>query len=761
VIKRRAGQTGQMAGKVHYRNLHGMIANGIALIDAVRVPSENSENLVTLYFRADAPMDRIGLPRGTEVLSQITIGGCPIVKLRLPDEVPLRIGFGGAVADITPADPELSLFAGTNALAATRNGETAATVLRWLEFNAEHQGVETAVILDRDRLGDSLEFDEAFQAGLAAMEADVEVLILRSPTPLGKLDLPDESHPFCAPGAPGKDRMEIPAADPWKSPLGAMHAYEIIRERFLGSARAVANIDVFDLITDTGEGTIFDRAVASETGAIPMLGTQAYPWRVRNDEPIRFADHICVQFDAEAPRRRWCIAPARAAQNAVWRMNRIGNVAMQDNDAAMFYRFMNLRHRADAVSLIVPKSSLVEDDRLLALAETEFDHKPVRVPEKSHKSQEPQKGRRAIVTTMKNEGPFILEWLAYHRVIGFDSFLVYTNDCSDGTETFFDLLQEKSYVQHRDNPFRESGLKPQHAALAAAGNEPIITKATWAVCIDVDEFVDIKVGDGTLDALFAAVPDANLISMTWRLFGNADVADFTDDLIIRNFTRCAPEFSPKPHQAWGFKTLFQNTGIFKKLGVHRPKGLNSQLVDHVNWVNGSGKNLPENMYRNAWRSTTATYGYDLVQLNHYAVRSAESFLVKRDRGRVNHVDRDQGLAYWFRMNNNAVEETSIQRMIPLVEAEMARMLADPDIKAAHEYSVRKHREKIDELRATENYSNFFEELKSERMRRLARLHGHFGANVFLTGPTCVPDEVAFRDPEEEFFFTVEAGETQH
>ncbi|WP_438988015.1 hypothetical protein, partial [Marivivens donghaensis] len=65
VIKRRAGQTGQMAGKVHYRNLHGMIANGIALIDAVRVPSENSENLVTLYFRADAPMDRIGLPRGT------------------------------------------------------------------------------------------------------------------------------------------------------------------------------------------------------------------------------------------------------------------------------------------------------------------------------------------------------------------------------------------------------------------------------------------------------------------------------------------------------------------------------------------------------------------------------------------------------------------------------------------------------------------------------------------------------------------------
>ena len=31
-----------------------------------------------------------------------------------------------------------------------------------------------------------------------------------------------------------------------------------------------------------------------------------------------------------------------------------------------------------------------------------------------------------IVTTMKNEGPFILEWLAYHRAIGVDDFLINT-----------------------------------------------------------------------------------------------------------------------------------------------------------------------------------------------------------------------------------------------------------------------------------------------------------------------------------------------
>jgi len=257
------------------------------------------------------------------------------------------------------------------------------------------------------------------------------------------------------------------------------------------------------------------------------------------------------------------------------------------------------------------------------------------------------------------------------------------------------------------------------------------------------------------------VPDANLISCTWRLFGNADVHDYEDAFLLAQFDRCAPEFANKPHQAWGFKTLFKNVGLFKKLGVHRPKGLKPQIWDKIRWYNGSAKPMPKNEFRNAWRSNAATYGYDVVQLNHYAVRSAESFLVKRDRGRVNHVDRDQGLAYWFRMNNNYEQETSIQRMIPRLQAEFDRLMADPDIRAQHEACVKAHREKIDALRATENYAAFYQELTGWRMEKLARMHRHFGANVFLNGPQTVPDEIVAKDPDEDFFFTVDKGETVH
>ena len=163
------------------------------------------------------------------------------------------------------------------------------------------------------------------------------------------------------------------------------------------------------------------------------------------------------------------------------------------------------------------------------------------------------------------------------------------------------------------------------------------------------------------------------------------------------------EFANKPHVAWVFKTLFRNNGNFRKMGVHRPKGIRPRAVERINWVNGSGKPMPKDKWRNAWRSNKVTYGYDLVSLNHYAVRSAESFLVKRDRGRVNHVERDQGLAHWFRMNHNVVKDERMHRMLPKLKAEYDAMLEDPDIRAAHQACVEAHRRKISELKEQPKY----------------------------------------------------------
>lgn len=743
------------------RRLISVSSSGITLLDAVEQISPNGGRQVSLFFGNGTDPTRISPGPDWTPTESGTIAGAPWLVFETGTDQPFEVAFAGETVRITPARPELDVLEGRNAAVAVRNGESAATVLAWLDYHCMLHGMTAAVILNRAKPGTDKSFVEALRQGLAEASFSCRVVLLDSDIPLGRPDLPAEAHPYCAPEAPGKDRMKIPPAAPWASPLSALLYYEIARHRFLADARAVANFDVFDLLAPDKDGNIFDRAVAAKGGLISLVGRHCYPWRVRNGEPIRFADHVCVQFDSTGGRQRWCIAPAKTAEKAVWRLLRIGNALPDETATGHFYRFMALRHPTRSVSKIVPKTSLIEHPPLLAMAHEVFGHNPVRMPQIEAEAVSAGPGRRVIVTTMKNEGPFILEWIAYHRTIGFDDFLIYTNDCTDGTDSLLDLLQSRGIVQHRENPFHGTDLKPQHAALQAAETEPLVKTAKWVTCIDVDEYINIKTGAGRLDDLFAALPDANMISMTWRLFGNSDIHEYRDGFIIDQFARCAPEFARKPHQAWGFKTLFQNLGIFRKLGVHRPKGLNAQLLDQINWVNGSGVPLPKEHYRNAWRSTAETYGYDLVTLNHYAVRSAESFLVKRDRGRVNHVDRDQGLAYWFRMNNNAEQDHSIQRMLPALKAEYDKLLADTEIAGRQAHCVRMHRAKIEELRATPNYADFYADLTGSRLERLSRLHGHFGANVFLAGPSVIPDEVVSREPGEDFFFTVEKGETAH
>ena len=119
---------------------------------------------------------------------------------------------------------------------------------------------------------------------------------------------------------------------------------------------------------------------------------------------------------------------------------------------------------------------------------------------------------RLIVTAMKNEGAFILEWAAYHLSIGVDRFLVYTNDCEDGSDAIWERLAALGYGAHeRNDDIRARGV--QKTALMKADDHPLVAEAEWLGCLDVDEFINVKHGAGTLDDLFAALPEADMIML--------------------------------------------------------------------------------------------------------------------------------------------------------------------------------------------------------------------------------------------------------
>jgi hypothetical protein len=165
-----------------------------------------------------------------------------------------------------------------------------------------------------------------------------------------------------------------------------------------------------------------------------------------------------------------------------------------------------------------------------------------------------------IVGCMKNEAPYILEWIAYHRMIGIDNFLIYTNDCTDGTHEILDRLQALGVVQHRYNNDWK-GKSPQQHALNKSLKEDLIENAEWVIHIDVDEFINVRVGNGMLRDFLDRVPDATNVAMTWRLFGHNGVERYEDRLVIEQFSSAAPKYCPKPHTTWGFKTMTSRPSV--------------------------------------------------------------------------------------------------------------------------------------------------------------------------------------------------------
>lgn len=303
------------------------------------------------------------------------------------------------------------------------------------------------------------------------------------------------------------------------------------------------------------------------------------------------------------------------------------------------------------------------------------------------------------VTSVRNEAPYLLEWLAHHRAAGVTDFLIYSNDCDDGTDQMLSLLAKAGEVAHVPH-VPEPDKSIQWQALRQAWKHPLRKTADWIMVTDVDEFVNIHVPGLRLTDLIAKVPaKTDAIVLPWRLFGNNDRVAIEDAPVTEQFTRCIPADAQYPVAASLFKTLFRAKGPFNQLGVHRPKQKNPEKAGLPNIVDGSGDPTHPFLAQNPQRLSLYDMGVarDLVELNHYAVRSAAAFAVKRDRGLPNRATKKIDLAYWVERNFNTEVNTSIAKMRLATERELQRLRAIKGVTEAHALGVQWHQERFEAL----------------------------------------------------------------
>ncbi len=292
--------------------------------------------------------------------------------------------------------------------------------------------------------------------------------------------------------------------------------------------------------------------------------------------------------------------------------------------------------------------------------------------------------RILAVLTVRNEAAFLLEWLAHHRAVGVTDFLVFSNDCQDGTDEMLDQLAAMGWLSHvrNDGPYDKRGI--QFTAMKSAENHPLVKQADWILPLDVDEFVNVHTGDHTLASLINAVPDADAITLTWRLFGNAGLIEYKDRPVTEAFTKAAPAVLHWPWRAAMFKTLYKNNGNYTKLGIHRPRQPQS---DNMRWFDGSGRELGKAFRNKRIFSDFGQDNYGLVQLNHYPLGAMESYILKSHRGRAVHGADKLGMDYWVERNFSDEIDTTIQSTSEARNAILGELLNNNSLQVSHNKAV--------------------------------------------------------------------------
>jgi len=311
--------------------------------------------------------------------------------------------------------------------------------------------------------------------------------------------------------------------------------------------------------------------------------------------------------------------------------------------------------------------------------------------------------RISSVTTMKDEGPFLLEWVAYHRLIGVNDILVFTNDCSDGTDQMLERLDEMGVLRHYPNPAFMTGRTKYHLQVIRYANGlPRLRRSDWVVSLDVDEFICVNAGQGRLEDLFEAADDANMIVMNQHNFGHGGVERFEDRLLIDQFRYAWDKETPYHRRInrRGTKTLTHRGANPREWHNHSPVFAPGDVAG-VRPVNGSGSPLPPgaDLTSDIKSLQAPHYGFDLVQLNHYALRSVESFLLKLARGNANHPDEGYDMSYWRRYDHNDLRDDNIARWVVPVAQYRDELLKDPELGRLHAAAVARSKDKIAELRA--------------------------------------------------------------
>lgn len=270
--------------------------------------------------------------------------------------------------------------------------------------------------------------------------------------------------------------------------------------------------------------------------------------------------------------------------------------------------------------------------------------------------------RLAVAAIFRNEAPYVLEWVAHHRVIGVDAFYIADNASDDGTSELLQALHDLGYVTRIPFP-SPAGRAPQLPAYAeilgryASGEE-------WVAVIDADEFImptREDCGPKEILARLGGRSEVGAVALNWVVYGSAGHAERGPELVLERFDRHAdPSFWVNHHiksivRMQAFEGLHGNPHLFI-------------LKPGYRYVHTNGDTMEDHPVRGPGLSRQLVW--DGLRLHHYAVKSHEEFIAKQRKGSASVLGRTKGDDYFRAHDRNDIHAPVPPSLLARVKAEI-------------------------------------------------------------------------------------------
>ena len=209
----------------------------------------------------------------------------------------------------------------------------------------------------------------------------------------------------------------------------------------------------------------------------------------------------------------------------------------------------------------------------------------------------------AVVAIMKNEAPYVKEWIDYHLAAGVDHFYIYDNESPDNLKEVLQPYIDAGIVTYTFYPGTGRQIEAYMEAFRAHR-----FFCRYMAFIDADEFIFPQENKSIVevaDEIFNAEENLGGIQINWMMYGsnNLETADYSRGVLER-FTRRAEKIFPS------VKT------------IANPRKIDYLTTPHYMFYFDGTSEIISNIAKGQKGIP------DKILINHYRLKSREEFLRK-------------------------------------------------------------------------------------------------------------------------------------